>query len=73
MEKRVNSQVQGARSLLCNGQVDTEENAHLRGDNDYVHVLAKHKGRTTGHADTETTEGLCADPFSGRVDSHNTA
>ena len=26
-----------------------------------MRVLAKHKGRTTGHADPETTEGFCAD------------
>ena len=30
-------------------------------------VPAKHKGRTTGHADFETTEGLCADLFTGKV------
>ena len=53
-------------------RVDTDENAHLRGDSDYVHVFAKHKGRTTGHADSETTEGLCSDPFTGKVDFHNT-
>ena len=32
-------------------RVDTDGNSHLRGDNDYVRVLAKHKGRTTAHAD----------------------
>ena len=28
--------------------------------------------QTTGHADSETTEGLRADPFTGEVDFHNT-
>ena len=51
-------------------RVDKDENIHLRGDDDYVRVPAKHKGRTTGHADLETTEGLCADPPAGNVDSH---
>ena len=34
-------------------------------------ALAKHKGRTTGHADHETTEGFSADPPAGKVDSYN--
>ena len=34
-------------------RVDTDENAHLRGDNDHVRVPAKHNCRTTRHADHE--------------------
>ena len=49
---------------------DTDGNTHLRGDNDLVRVLAKHKGRTTRHADPETTEGLRADFTTGTVDFH---
>ena len=44
-------------------RVDTDGNTHLRGDNDEVRVPAKNKGRTTGHAGPETTEGLRADSF----------
>ena len=52
-------QLTGARREISPMQwVDTDENTHLRGESDYVRVLAKHKGRTTGHADLETTEGL---------------
>ena len=52
-------------------RVGTEGNSHLRGDNDYVRVPAKHKGRTTRRADPETTEGLRADPPAGNVDFYN--
>ena len=43
----------------------------MRGDKDYVRVTGKHKGRTTGHTDPETTEGFRADPPAGNVDLHN--
>ena len=52
--------------------VDTDGNSHLRGDHDHVRVPAKHKCRTTGHADHETSEGFSADPPAGIVDSYNT-
>ena len=39
-------------------RVDTDGYTHLRGDNDHVRVLAEQKGRTTGHADRETTEDI---------------
>ena len=42
-------------------RVDTGGNSHLRGDHDHVRVHAKHKGRTTGCADHETTEGFSAE------------
>ena len=65
-------QLSGAsREISLTQWIDTAENTHLRGGNDYVHVFAKHKGRTTSHADLETTEGLCADPPAGNEDSHN--
>ena len=51
--------------------VHTDEKTHLRGDNDYVRVLAKHKGRTTGHADPETTERLGVDRPADNADFHN--
>ena len=51
-------------------RVDTDGNTHPRGFNDHVRVPAKHKGRTIGHADHETTEGCSADPPAGNVDSH---
>ena len=44
-------------------RTDSDENANLRGNTDYLRVLVKHKGRTARHADFETTEGLCADSF----------
>ena len=52
-------------------RVDTDKNAHLRRDNDYDCVLAKHKGRLVGYGDIETTEGLRTDPLAGDVDSPN--
>ena len=44
-------------------RVDTDENAHLRRDNEYVCAFAKHKGRLVGCEELETTEGLRADPL----------
>ena len=38
-----------------------DANTHLRGENDFVRVPAKHKGRTTRHAVPETTEGFRAE------------
>ena len=45
-----------SRKISSTQRVDTDGNRHLRGNNDYVRVPAKHKSRTTGHADPETTE-----------------
>ena len=59
-----------SRKISPMQRVDTDGNSHLRGDNEYVRVPAKHKCRTTGHADSETTEGLRADLPAGNVDSH---
>ena len=60
-----------SREIYPMQRVDTDKNAHLRGDNDYVCAPAEHKGRLIGCGDFETTEGLRADPPAGNVDSHN--
>ena len=41
--------------------VDTDKNAYLRRDNDYVSVLPKYKSRLVGCGNFETTEGLRTD------------
>ena len=51
--------------------VDTDKNAHLRRDNDYVSVFTKYKSRLVGCGNFETTEGLRTDSPAGDVDSHN--
>ena len=51
--------------------VDTDKNAYLRRDNDYVSVPAKYKSRLVGCGNFETTEGLRTDSPAGDVDSHN--
>ena len=43
-------------------RADTDKNAHLRGDDDYVCVLARHESRLVGYGNSEITEGLHADP-----------
>ena len=58
-----------SRKISPMQRVDTDGNTHLRGDSDYVCVPANHKGRTTRHANSETPEGLRADPLTGKVDS----
>ena len=60
-----------SRKISLMQWVDTDGNTHLRGDNDFVRVLAKHKGRTAGLADPETTKLLRADPLAFKVDAHN--
>ena len=60
-----------SRKISPMQRVDTEGNTHLRRENDYVRVPAKHKGRTTRHALSETTEGLRADLLISNVDSYN--
>ena len=51
--------------------VDTDKNAYLRRDNDYVSVPAKCKSRLVGCGNFETTEGLRTDSPADDVDSHN--
>ena len=51
--------------------VDTDKNAYLRRDNDYVSVTAKCRSRLVGCGNFETTKGLRADSPGGHVDSHN--
>ena len=51
--------------------VDTDKNAYLRRDNDYVSFPAKNKSRQVGCGNFETTEGLRTDSHAGDVDSHN--
>ena len=51
--------------------VDTDKNAHLRRDKDYVSVPAKYKSRLVGCGNFETTEGRRTDSAAGDVDSHN--
>ena len=51
--------------------VDTEKNAYLRRENDYVCVPAKYKSRGVGCGNFETTEGLRTNSPAGDVDSHN--
>ena len=51
--------------------LDTDKNAYLRKDNDYVSVPAKYKSRFVGCGNFETTEGLRTDSPAGDVDSHN--
>ena len=60
-----------SREIYPMRRVDTDKNAHLRGDNDFACVPAKHKGRLAGYGDVETTEGLRADPLAGSMDSNN--
>ena len=60
-----------SREIYPMRRVDTDKSAHLRGDNDFACVPAKHKGRLAGYGDVETTEGLRADPLAGNVDSNN--
>ena len=60
-----------SREIYPMRRVDTDKNAHLRGDNDFACVPAKYKGRLAGYGDVETTEGLRADPLAGNVDSNN--
>ena len=59
-----------SRKISPTQRVDTDGNTQLRGDTNFVRVPAKHKSRTTRHADPETTEGLRADPPTNNVDSH---
>ena len=51
--------------------VDTDKNAYLQRDNDYVSVLAKYKSRLVGCGNFDTTEGLRTDSPACDVDSHN--
>ena len=51
--------------------VDTDKNAYLRRDSDYVSVLAKYKSPLVGCGNFETTEGLRTYSPAGDVDSHN--
>ena len=51
--------------------VDTDKNAHLRRDKDYVSVPAKCKSRLVGCGNFETTDGRRTDSAVGDVDSHN--
>ena len=51
--------------------VDTDTNAYLRRDNDYVSVPAKYKSRPVVCGNFDTTEGLRTDSPVGDVDSHN--
>ena len=51
--------------------VDTNKNAYLRRDNDYVSAPAKYRSRLFGCENWETTEGLRTDSPAGDVDSHN--
>ena len=69
MKKRVNSPKQVARSIRCNGSIQTK--AYLRRDSDSVSVLAKYQSRLVGCGNFETTEGLRTDSSARDVDSHN--
>ena len=60
-----------SREISPMQRVDIDGNSHLQGDDVHVRVPTKHKGRTTRHADHETTEGFRADPPPGNVDSYN--
>ena len=51
--------------------VDTDKNAYLRRDRDYVSVPAKYKSRLVGCGNFVTMERLRTDSPAGDVDSHN--
>ena len=51
--------------------VNTDKNASLRRDDDYVPVPAKYKSRVVGCGNLETTEGLRTDSPAGDGGSHN--
>ena len=50
---------------------DSDKNANLRRDNDYVSIPAKYKSQLFGGENCETTEGLRTDFPAGDVDSLN--
>ena len=44
-----------SRQIFPMQRVDTDKNAHLRGDDDYVRVAARHECRSVGYGNFETT------------------
>ena len=59
------------RQLTEAGWVETDKNAHLRRDNDYVSIPAKYKSRLVDCGNFKTTERFRTDSAAGDVDSHN--
>ena len=66
-DEEVRQPTGAGREIYPVQRVDTDINAHLRRDDDYVSVPAKYKRRLIGYRDFETTKELRR----FNVDSHN--